>query len=303
MMRKTRGRGFTLVELLVVIAIIGILVAMLLPAVQAAREAARRINCGNNLKQLGLACQSYHDSYHALPIGSLPGAAPNQTASPQYWLWRAGLFPYIEENNVYTLISYSTDCFSWSVSLSANNFSASPINKCIAPMICPSDPNSLQIWYQAAYGQFSTSSYFGNEGTLEHGSPSPPNPTGAPPYNGVIFWGSSVRFADIVDGLSNTLLIGERPAPIDQYWGWTICGYGDGDGTGDGMLTSAGFVQGYANSVNDADTLHYWSNHSGGAQFVFVDGSVHFLDYAIDANLFNSIATRNGREQVDQAQF
>ncbi len=286
-MRAGKRSGFTLVELMVVIAIIGLLVALLLPAIQAARESARRMQCGNNLKQWGLAVHSYHDSYKCMPMGSVPN---------MWWLWRAALLPYVEESNVYYLINYAYpgNCFSYNSSQSANNYLGTPCNKFVMPAVCPSDVNSLQIYLDGT-GPYAVSNYFGNEGTFQAPSFTPAL------YNGILFYGSAVRFKDVADGTSGTLLAGERGTPTDQYWGWTVCGYGNGDSTGDALLTSFGFAQGTA--VGDTDDYHYWSYHTGGAQFVFVDASVHFMDYAVDANVFNALATRAGGEIVDKNQY
>ncbi len=282
-MQLARRRAFTLLELLVVIAIIGILVAMLLPAVQAARESARRTQCGNNLKQWALAAQGYHGARGFLPFGSVPGT---------YWSWRAALLPFIEENVVYELIDYTTNCVDPAQPLSA---AASPHNKTISSALCPSDPNGSLTWSDSTYGQFSLSSYMGNEGTNQGGSVSIT-------YDGVLFSGGPVRFATVTDGLSATLFAGDRGAPLDAYWGFCICGLGTGDGTADAVLpTATGFAPG--SPVGDTDVTHYWSYHPGGGQFALVDGSVHFLAYDIDFGLFTALGTRAGAEVVDKGQY
>ncbi len=165
---------------------------------------------------------------------------------------------------------------------------------------CPSDPNSYQLYG----GTFSLSNYFGNEGTNPY-----PNPGGGPvaPYDGVIFMGGVVRFAIITDGLSKTLLMGERGIPDDQYWGWLVWGTGDPgilDGTGDAMLpTKNGLAPGSSKSPADADVEHYWSYHPGGAQFAMVDGSVQLLTYDTDFTVFTALGTRAGQEVFDESQF
>src|SRR5688500_8224867 len=132
-MHRSPGRnlGFTLVELLVVIAIIGILVALLLPAVQAAREAGRRSQCQNNIRQYGLAIHNYHDVYRALPIG----------LTNRYWTFQSMVLPYLEQKNVYELIdySYAGDCFSYGASRPA---ALDPGNRVVPVDQCPSDPLS-----------------------------------------------------------------------------------------------------------------------------------------------------------------
>jgi prepilin-type N-terminal cleavage/methylation domain-containing protein/prepilin-type processing-associated H-X9-DG protein len=273
--------GFTLVELLVVIAIIGILVALLLPAIQAARESGRRIQCSNNLKQWALAAQGYHDTFKCLPMGDTP--------NPVGWLWKAALLPYIEEKNVYALIPYSCagDC---SDCIAGLTDATNPAGKLVNSAFCPSDPNGSQFWTDPYYRNNSPSSYLGNMGST---APAPPGP-----WNGVLYWGSAVRLADIRDGLSNTILTGERAIPDDLKWGWLMCGAGyDGYGTADGVLpTQYGFLQG--TSIGDTDYNHYWSYHPGGAQFALVDGSVQFFAYAMDFTAFAAYGTRAGQEFV-----
>jgi prepilin-type N-terminal cleavage/methylation domain-containing protein len=271
-MKRTRRGGFTLIELLVVIAIIGILVALLLPAVQAAREAARRIHCANNLKQWALAAQGYHDTNKVLPMGDMP--------SPVGWMWKATLLPWIEEQNVYNLIPWSCggDC---SDCIAGLTDAGNPAGKLISATFCPSDQDGFQLWTATPYYKAnSPSSYLGNSGT------SAPGQSG--PFDGVLFWGSAVRLADVRDDLN---------------WGWSLCGAGyDSLGTGDGlMITQNGFFQG--SSATDNDINHYWSYHPGGGQFALLDGSVQFLPYIIDFNVFKAFGTKAGQEQVDQQGF
>ncbi len=276
--------AFTLIELLVVIAIIGILIAVLLPAVQAAREAGRRISCSNNLKQWALAAQGYHDTNKVLPMGDMP--------NPVGWLWKAALLPWVEEQAVYNLIPWSCpgDC---SDCVAAGTDAGNPAAQLINAAFCSSDQDGFQLWTANPYYRAnSPSSYLGNSGT------SAPGQSG--PFDGVLFWGSAVRMADIRDGLSNTLLTGERGIADDLNWGWSICGAGyDGLGTGDGvMITQNGFFPG--TSATDNDINHYWSYHPGGGQFALTDGSVQFLPYVIDFNVFKAFGTRAGQEPVDQ---
>jgi prepilin-type N-terminal cleavage/methylation domain-containing protein len=281
-MRAANRRGFTLVELLVVIAIIGILVALLLPAVQAAREAARRSQCINNLKQWGLASQNYHDVNKRLPMGCVPG---------QYWLWKGALLPYIEESSIYGLINYiyPNNCFAYNQTLSGNNYLSSPSNKFVSSAFCPSDPNSYKIYNDPTFGPFAPSNYLGSIGVTSTAN------------NGVFFYGSQVSFRLITDGLSNTLMAGDRGISADLDWGWAVCGYGsDGMGLGDGTLPTFPFAQGDPNGSYNAQ---YWSYHPGGSQFIFVDCSAHFISYEVDVNVFNSLGTIAGQEIMDKTQY
>jgi prepilin-type processing-associated H-X9-DG protein len=119
--------------------------------------------------------------------------------------------------------------------------------------------------------------------------------------------GGTVRYAVVTDGLSNTLLMGERGIPDDQYWGWFVWGTGDPgiqDGTGDALLaTQNGLAPGNSLSPADTDVEHYWSYHPSGAQFAFLDGSQHFITYDIDFSVFTALGTRAGQEVIDKNQY
>jgi prepilin-type N-terminal cleavage/methylation domain-containing protein/prepilin-type processing-associated H-X9-DG protein len=272
-------RGFTLVELLVVIAIIGILVSMLLPAVQAAREAARRMECANHMRQWGLAMHNYHDVFLKLPMGSVPD---------RWWTYRASLLPYVEQKNVYNLIDfrYQPDCFQL---VKARHFvdpATNPANKMMTINYCPSDVNSYKLWIDPYWGEYAPSTYNGVSGTA------------ATAFDGIFYYGSSVRFAQILDGLSNTFAIGERGIDNIYLYGWCVCGYGDdGMGSGDAVLaTELGFSKG---DGKGAHNLHFWSYHPGGGQFAFADGSVRFVAYSIPHSTFLALSTRKGGEHIE----
>ncbi|MCA9124966.1 MAG: DUF1559 domain-containing protein [Planctomycetales bacterium] len=187
---KRSQPAFTLVELLVVIAIIGILVALLLPAVQAAREAARRSECSNNMKQIALGMHNYHDTYRCFPFGSSSGNIS----------YLARMLPYIEQNAVYDRINFS---------VSYNDALNLPVlNTPVKEFLCPSDSDKLPANLGAR------NNYYGNSGfNILHGSPStnPSDPNfNIPPCNGVFVPNLVIKFADIRDGTSNTACISEK---------------------------------------------------------------------------------------------
>jgi prepilin-type N-terminal cleavage/methylation domain-containing protein/prepilin-type processing-associated H-X9-DG protein len=277
------SRGMTLVELLVVVAIIGGLVGLLLPAVQAARESARRMQCSNNLKQWVLALQSYHDVASCLPMGNI---------TRRFWSWRAILLPHLEQDALYRLVdfSYQPDCFTAVRARFLISPELSPANKVLAFSSCPSDPNQNQVWSSDYYSGYSTSTYFGVAGTTTTS------------FDGVLFDGSRTRLAEITDGLSNTLCIGERGVPDDLFWGWCLCGAGSPEpgllaiGTGDSVLnTITGFAPG---DSKGAHNLHFWSYHPGGGQFALCDGSVRFFSYATEPKQFIALGTRGAGEPL-----
>jgi prepilin-type N-terminal cleavage/methylation domain-containing protein len=196
----TLGRGFTLVELLVVIAIIGILVALLLPAVQAAREAARRAQCSNQLKQWGLAAHNYHDTFLAFPMTNAQNYQPNtQGFSPQ-----ARILPFIEQNNLQGKLDFAQPAFTGPFNaLVPNPQFAAVFATPIKVALCPSDP--APILNQGAGG----SSYSGINYMVSYGSATGANYDLRWRTDGIVYENSGVRFADVTDGTSNTVIMSE----------------------------------------------------------------------------------------------
>jgi prepilin-type N-terminal cleavage/methylation domain-containing protein/prepilin-type processing-associated H-X9-DG protein len=279
----TARKGFTLIELLVVIAIVAILIALLLPAVQQVREAARRMRCKNNLKQIGLALHNYHDT-----AGSLPPQAVVDRSGPEetgWWSWRVRILPQLEQNALYQQFDLREDIWA-----NANKYKPYTSRK-IEVFMCPSDPHVERIAESFEYfpdGEaYALTSYFGSRGSGE----SSPDDGVFPAVN------HTVALKDITDGTSQTILIGERPADSSLEWGWWAAGVGiDGEGLGDHVLDAwEGF---YSGDLSDtaADVTHFWSAHSGGAQFALCDGSVRFLSYAMDRDVFTALTTRDGGE-------
>ncbi|TWT58592.1 putative major pilin subunit [Thalassoglobus neptunius] len=300
--RAGSKRGFTLIELLVVIAIIAILIALLLPAVQQAREAARRTQCKNNLKQFGLAMHNYHDVYNMFPIGHQyrgwfngdPNVNPKQGGSAYGWGW--ALLPYMDQAPLFNLF-WAEQQVAW-----ANpgpNQTAEQTNVLLAqtvlPMIsCPSDtkptnqndgaiPNSATSSYQGASSAYN--GYQGNNVTANANTRR---------FNGVFRRtnsGPPTRIRDITDGTSNTIAVAET------RWGMQTNGlnrsrfYGAQDGNGmNGAqgATNALLVQGewamnwLQIEGNTQPHRTAGSLHIGGAQFLFCDGTVRFLSENIE---------------------
>lgn len=277
MSRKIAPRGFTLVELLVVIAIIGVLIALLLPAVQAAREAARRTQCQNGLRQWAIGLHNRHDVHKRFPMGT----------TTKYWSWRSELLPFVEQGAVYDLINfdYAPNSFEWVRAQIAISPAKSPANKLFEIAKCPDEPLSDDVWSDPYWGDYVNSSYFGVAGT----SLADPD--------GVLHYESKTKFASIVDGSSNTFAIGERGIESTLKYGWIVCGAGlDVKGAGDNTLyTSTGFSKG---SATIAHAQHFWSWHPGGGHFAMADGSVRFVPYSIDHNAFLALGTRGDGETV-----
>ncbi len=311
-MSRSRFRGrsaFTLIELLVVIAIIAILIGLLLPAVQKVRDAAARTQCVNNLKQMGLALHGYHDVYQGLPQGQVPWANPGVTSAPfeGAWSWQAQILPYIEQDNVYRQAkawqNSATNYYSWS------NPAASQKMKIYT---CPADSRGPVAWPGASSGlpDQALTGYLGVSGTVSAA-------TGQ--GNGILFsTRTKVALVAITDGTSNTIMVGERPPNSNLEFGWWLAAYGyDGRGNADCVMTTNDLaVANYFNSnyppcdnTNMAmkiglqpgkpnvgcDAAHFWSFHTGGAQFLMGDGSCRMVTYT-NNNILPALTTRAGGE-------
>lgn len=308
-----RARGFTLIELLVVIAIIGVLIALLLPAVQAAREAARRAQCINNLKQIGVALNNYHDSNQCFPPGyssywKQDGSdfmRAEDDIGPG-WAWGSMILPQLEQRALHDSIN-----FSHTMTASVND--TAQLLRC-SVYLCPSDSTNLtvpvrdQTNTQTLY-TVACANYVGMYGTGEIGFA----PGGG---NGIFFRNSNIRFADILDGSSNTAAVGERSHNL-SYVTWTGRAVG-------GFLFKTSSIEGGTDTfsavpeesftmilgpvgIDDgprtpnhprAHVEDYWSRHPGGVNFLFADGSVRFIKNGITPQNFQAIATRAGSEVV-----
>ncbi len=287
------SRAFTLVELLVVIAIIGILIALLLPAVQAAREAARRNQCSNNLKQMGLALHNYAGSFKdCFPIGS-PGG------------FRHGLFstmlPYIEQSQIYDELTLDGD-----TQLEPHRYTE------ISTYVCPSWPHEI-VYRNMKNTLFdgAITTYQGFAGAYPEIPPVTPAPSqdfGDVPQNGMFGCEFSRRMGDVQDGLSNTLAMGEFvevdgvgglvPDPPGNVRAWILGAY-----PGWGLWTAKA-VQNYSINAEVSrglegvlfNYLPFGSFHPDGMNALMGDGSVTFLSEDISMNLYRGMATVNGGE-------
>jgi len=325
---RTRRTAFTLIELLVVIAIIAVLIALLLPAVQAAREAARRIQCTNNLKQMALALHSYQDQ-----LGSFPNTVLRDKGDPTciaclygpLYTFRTLMLPQIEQAPLYNAINFS---YKYSPNghgdvqrLSINTTAASTV---IAVFSCPSDSAGPEAGAVGGYGAWGTivvvpdSSYMACAGTkIVPGNTwtSAAGPTTVGADDGSMCEFRAVRLAEILDGTSNTILLGENgrgPGGVGQAtwfagWDW----YAQ-------RVASAGINRPYAAPMPFASNLWPGANvpdngpgnvlgfgswHPGGANFAFCDGAVKFLKSTTDLSVFSELGTRAGGEVVSASDY
>ncbi len=327
-MTVRRRCGFTLVELLVVIAIIGILIALLLPAVQSAREAARRMQCANNVKQLGLAFHNYHSTWNAFPMGYGPlgrvggGGYGGGTGDGIEWPWCVRLFPYLEQQSLY-------DDIDWGI----NPGSADPrmfhiISAQISGFHCPSDPNTETRWNDdgtcsstgAMHGRIS---YAGNLGIGPQEGPIIPATSYATRQprqriRGVLSYNWGIRIGHITDGTSNTALTGELRVGV----GCTVRGvhsydegpiymhdYTPNDPTPDearwcGAEDMASHVAPCIKITKQNMEVHTArSCHPGGVTLGLCDGSVRFVSETISLGVWQAIATPDGGEVIDANAF
>jgi prepilin-type N-terminal cleavage/methylation domain-containing protein len=291
-------RGFTLIELLVVIAIIAVLIALLLPAVQQAREAARRSQCINNLKQLGLALHNYHDNMNAFPpgwIGVQAGVANMQ--GPNGFAWGSHILPQLDQAPLYNRLNFGVSC------LDPTNLVA---RQTVLPAFrCPSDP-STDTWSLGQEGNLSnilatlpTANYVASFGTqgFEDICENPPFPAAQCVSNGMFYHNSSTRMADAVDGTSNTVFLGEHRTNNSLGWHSTWVGVVP---QGDEAIAR---ILAVSDHTPNHPALHiddFSSWHVGGVHLLFGDGRVRFVNQYIDSNLFKAIATRAGGEVTSE---
>jgi prepilin-type N-terminal cleavage/methylation domain-containing protein/prepilin-type processing-associated H-X9-DG protein len=313
-------RGLTLIELLVVIAIIAVLIGLLLPAVQKVREAANRIKCANNLKQLALATHSYHGDRGQFPTGThlVADVGGQPTGGTNLWV---ELLPYIEQDNLYK--RWDRDDPRSNVRGGMNATTA----RVLKVLLCPADPLPRRViqvppplvgppWGWGFYGM---SSYGGNAGRRSF------PPGSAPLYpgmtqDGIFYIDSCVSETDIRDGSSNTFLFGERYHRDPQYDLQEVALLGGGPIEGTGKWAVVAGPAGAVGAVNvllsaqapinyqvpsggDVSTLYdracaFGSGHGHGANFAFADGSVRFVSDSIPPLTLQALSTRDGGEVI-----
>ena len=332
-----RQNAFTLVELLVVIAIIGILIALLLPAVQAAREAARRMHCINNLRNLGLACHNHHDLYGFFPGG---GWGSNWTGDPDMGVgrsqpggWSYSVLPFIEQKVLFEIGS-GIDAALWPVSGTKKIALTRALEQPIALFYCPSRRAAKAYPVAHAYNSFNwhhtggplnRNDYAGCVGSvsvqygrsvfgptyINHETYDKWPPEGH--FDGVIFVRSEVDLADVQDGSSNTYMVGEKNVRVGAYLGYNGVGsihddnpsvdYGDAEGcwSGGDATRSAGSMPFPDSEVHRFE--NWGSAHPGGFNVMFADGSARPIGFDITADVHLALGTRQGGEVVMKNDF
>ncbi len=293
-----RPRGFTLIELLVVIAIIAILIALLLPAVQQAREAARRSQCKNNVKQFGLALHNYHDTHKVFPPGYV-----DQTGGGSNWGWAAYLLPMLDQAPAYKRLNPGSTTLEAAAAAAGTR---TILQTGMAAFRCPSDTGPVlntarQITDGGTAVSIATSNYIASNSS-DHQSDTPGTPGGSYRADGLFYRNSNRRLRDVTDGASNTIFLGERSWEV-QSGGSTIT-FRAGIVFGmQGTIPSPGPVTyqsnpnfssilgGMVRHINSDDTnyspLSYSSQHTGGAHFLMGDGAVRFISENVQFNTSN----------------
>jgi len=296
---QKRQRGFTLIELLVVIAIIAILVALLLPAVQQAREAARRSQCKNNLKQIGLALHNYNETHGLFPPGLVIADPSVAAASALAWNWTAMILPYIEQAQLHQQLDVGNGLPPSSKNNSGNAVKLELIGKVIPAYRCPSDigPARFDMLGDNTAENIGLlnggglTNYVGSMRTCRSPAANFAANPGDPVTNrqlkqaGIFYYNSSTRFRDITDGMSNTIMVGERAWQLlgssTPVWAGTWAGAERADKE---VRASRAAMFGPKAAINagtrSENTLSSW--HIGGAHFAMADGSVRFVSENID---------------------
>jgi prepilin-type N-terminal cleavage/methylation domain-containing protein/prepilin-type processing-associated H-X9-DG protein len=286
--------GFSLIELLVVLSIIALLIGLTLASVQRVRGAAARLDCQNRLKQLNLGLHNYHSSLGSLPAGiTIKGDA----GKLPFLGWHARVLPYVEQEVLWRKCQ-----FAFATDPNVNQFYGHPAHAemlatPVKAFACPADarlPGPVVVFSL----NVSLTDYVGVSGLNQYVK------------NGLLFPDSAIRFTDITDGLSNTIVVGERPPAADLKLGWWYRGWGqEKDGSGEmilGVQESNETLEkclpgkqryGPGQIQNLCDVLHFWSLHTGGANFAFADGSVRFLDYSV-VNTLSALASRAGNDSI-----
>jgi prepilin-type N-terminal cleavage/methylation domain-containing protein len=302
---QVRARGFTLIELLIVVAIVGVLLALMLPAVQHSREAARKTQCANNLKQLGVGMQNYMSFFDAFPPGYISTVLPNHDDGGPGWAWGAHILPFIEEMAAYEQLKKSVSVESPAVE--SLRMTSIPI------FICPSDSTFYAVvdipekMSDKIICQMAGASYVASAGTIR-----PTCKLCRDRFDGMFGRNRAIKGKELQDGYSKTIAVGERSSHWSRATMWGVVpGSKIIDNqqptkyaAGPAYVLGTTFKEGFniessedAEDMTHVDTLAetFGSEHPGGAFFMFCDGGVRFVWDDTDPSVMNTLATRDGK--------
>lgn len=312
----TRRRGgFTLVECLVALAVIGLLAALLLPAIQRAREASRRASCANRLRQLGIALHNYHTAFSVFPPGSQVQDYWRPPAFSKSFGWTVAILPHLDQLRLFERFDTNLDCQIHHRHLTRRSVRA---------FNCPSDPRAggpvqwqhpagpHPVWGAYYEGDWGTTNYLGISGTTGMQSAAHFSEcdriAGTPRHRGLhagVFYGNShTRLRDITDGTSTTTMLAERGV-VDEWGKWGgagvvfACPFGVLDVVMPGVIgTTGGGLRRPRGTTGDR--LFLWSWHDAGSHVGLADASVRFVSYSVDKSVQRALATRSGGEAVTE---
>jgi len=280
-----RRGGFTLIELLVVIAIIAILIGLLLPAVQKVREAAARMQCSNNLKQMGIACHAYQDTRGALPMGWVTNATGSVAPSPG-WSWSLLILPYMEQDNLFKTINPNLTTpgpttalpsgIAATTTTDGTTITQATFQTVVKTFQCPSDKGGA---FNPNFGNYGLTNYVCNRFVLGPDA-------GLLPGGGTASRANPLTIQGILDGSSNTIVLGERDLTTNTAGTFMI----RHNNSSCSFEARAGYklnprkAGGAPYTTGDNERLAFSSNHTGGCMFMFGDGSIRFISNTIQAD-------------------
>ena len=290
--------GFTLIELLVVIAIFAVLIGLLLPAVQKVRAAAARVQCSNNLKQLAIAVQIYHDTNNAFPVSAGPGYNFNST-SPNCWSWLVRILPFVEQQNLFQQLGFPTNTIvgaGFWVALPVNTFQCPADGTTDVPRTNEQNITGIAVGQTNYKGVCGDNWAWGNwANTIQMSGNS-----GLDNGNGIFFrtdYKRPLTMVSITDGTSNTFMIGEDVPQYNIHCDWPF--FNHATGTCAIPLNYGIPPQTDPKGARDWHNVYsFRSRHTNGANFAYADGSVQFISQSIDMQVYMATATYQGGEPV-----
>ncbi len=302
-------RGFTLVELLVVIAIIGVLIALLLPAVQQAREAARRMSCTNNMKNIGLGLHNYHDTFGSFPSGYISNRT-QVASSGNCWSssgsnnafapWTAMLLPFIEQGNLHDRFNFSEKFTMNPIDGAGSATNQALFDTQLDIYQCPSDPRTSQQENLLSYmGVMGGGIWDSSSSTYDFQCRASSDPLRGNDTNGMLYHNSGTKFRDATDGTTNVIMVGEsryqtHNRPDGKNFGWASSANINNLWCMPATLASAlAPINSLQEASHSTQSRCFGSYHPGGCEMLLSDASVQFFIETMDTQMYSQLAIRN----------